>query len=317
MASELVEDVFVWVAAYVHGHRVWRSHGVRGDKVHLTLPRAGDGCEWLQHHGRVVPSGEGAEPDFGNHNGEVEIVALVRLRPGVTWSILELLDWGMAAQWRYYLRPVDAFFPCVAEVWSAAGEHPCVAHLRIRSSGRSRGVAAQFLQQGVGIDLGRHGLFRNVDGCLDLPLISREGCVTSARQILVGRAQALETVLLVRPLCNLLVHRQLSHLMLLSRWAASVNLWPHWPCKVWSQRLSGRHCDVSQQVVGLSDIRLLSLDLRTWARRIVGGGDIAPSIDEPSDDQQLLEGHLRVHCLDMLRSSASHCFWHKWGDVAM
>ena len=106
-------------------------------------------------------------------------------------------------------------------------EDHVAAHSRRRMVGRCRGVQALFLQGAVNITIGSQGLCQNTDSLLNCFLV-HDGHSVRAGDLLREfgyddeASASLLTCLLVQPLGKLLVHRQLSHLLLLTRWPGAL-----------------------------------------------------------------------------------------------
>ena len=143
-------------------------------------------------------------------------------------------------------------------------------------AGNCRGVLALFLQATVNITIGSQGLFQNTDSLLNCFLV-HDGHSVRAGDLLreLGyddeASASLLTCLLVQPLGKLLVHSQLSHLLLLTRWPGALSLWDDWPNRRWAQGVLGRRYDVAQsRTAGSEGLRKLALDLRRWAINVIG-----------------------------------------------
>ena len=109
-------------------------------KQPCMLPWAG---EWRKLVSQVEPDFH-VEPDVSRANAEQIVVSgLLRLLPGTSWSVTAPYHWSMDEQWRYWAKPIDAFFANVDKYRSL--EEPTAAHFRQRKAGRSRGVCAEFL----------------------------------------------------------------------------------------------------------------------------------------------------------------------------
>ena len=286
----------LWVASYRHGHRVQR---VNGKQQPCMLPWAG---EWRKLVSQVEPDFH-VEPDVSRANAEQIVVSgLLRLLPGTSWSVTAPYHWSMDEQWRYWAKPIDAFFANVDKYWSL--EEPTAAHFRQRKAGRSMGVSAEFLRQGVRVKVG-DGLFHNIHDLLDCAICSAAGSPCYVRDILReggydgNRQQRVLTICLPEPLVRLLCHGLLPHVMLLARWQGALDLWPAWPDLRWVAAVKGQHLQTQPGPVTAEHIRSLAIDLRRWSSRIIG--EQAADAEGPSDEQQLLETHVRR--LDALHES--------------
>ena len=262
-----------------------------GKKQPCMLPWAG---EWRKLVSQVEPDFH-VEPDVSRANAEQIVVSgLLRLLLGTSWSVTAPYHWSMDEQWRYWAKPIDAFFANVDKYWSL--EEPTAAHFRQRKAGRSMGVSAEFLRQGVRVKVG-DGLFHNIHDLLDCAICSAAGSPRCVREILReggydgNRQQRVLTICLPEPLVRLLCHGLLPHVMLLARWQGALDLWPAWPDLRWAAAVKGQHLQTQPGPVTAEHIRSLAIDLRRWSSRIIG--EQAADAEGPSDEQQLLETHVR------------------------
>ena len=299
-----IKMAFVWIASYPHGHRQWRQL-VGGDQAahnasrHCLLPR-GDG--WMQTLMRVDPDFN-VTPDVADVRAtNIRMLGLARLRPGSMWKITAEMDWAMRAQWQYYKKPVDAFFPIVEEFFPLT--ETVEGLMRNRRAMRSRGVDAAMLAAAIPIVLGREGLFVCSDPLLDAQVVTKVGCQMPARALLEHfgeEQQQFATLLLVEPLARLLELHRLPRLLLLSRWHGALQVFREWPDQRWGKATAGKHYERVSKPAGCSDVVSLATDLRRWAPRIVC--DDADSDEGPNDELQLLEKHLQT--LDAMAAELS------------
>ena len=232
------KSVFLWICTYPHGSLVTKSGPKKRPNV---LQKSG---EWHRHLSEVEPDFDPV-PILSGHRA-MAVVGLVRVRLAVQWSVLRPHNWAMHDQWQYQGKPLDAFFVAVEKYWSL-GE-PTLAESRVRSTGRSRGVDAQFLRQSVRIRLPEHSLFQNAQPPLDADVSVGDGYHVSARSVLraagydaANDASSVPTMCLVEPLAQLLSHGRLPFLIVLARWEHALQLWPAWPDRQWALAMKGRH----------------------------------------------------------------------------
>lgn len=267
--------VFVWVASYTHGQRRIK---VDARREFLLLPRSG---AWV-HKLKEVDPDYNPQPVMGRHTGStgIEVIGLAEINPGTVWD--------RDAQWQYFRQPRDAFFAAVERIF--AMEEFTAMYFQKRARRSRLSAVDVFAKDIIKVTLGSAGLVINADNLGDSFVVSSNGAASLARDVLQHDGSGLLTVLLADPLCRLLRHGRLPHIMLLSRWHGALDLWPDWPDRRWAEVSRGKDYKLAEsEELTLQDVQAMIADMKRWSPRIIGEHN---DEEGPSEEQQLLERHV-------------------------
>lgn len=161
-----------------------------------------------------------------------------------------------------------------------------------------------FLQEGIPLMLGQHGLFRSADEFRGASFALDDGTEVSGDAVLAdlveesrpGDSPANLTLMLVEPLAKLLFEGKLSELVFLARWDGALSMFQQWPSPQWAAATKGKYYVPPSVPIHLKHFQTLANDLRRWSGRLAPNddGDEDGGVVGPNDDQQHLESHLRV-----------------------